>query len=241
MIAVPVVLLSMCWAQRGSGFHGGGSFGGMRSGGMRTGGMSSGGFRGGATAFRGGGPASFARATHSSFHSGSGFHSGNDSHHSNHGGHHHHGFRRGWYGYGSYPYYGWYSPFYWDWASSSYDQSDNDYAQYQTMNDINRLADEVQQLREERETRAAAPQPAPSPQQPAKLQQQQEDLPIIVVFLDKRIQEVKNYAVANEMLVVLDGNRKKKYPLADIDLAATMKLNDERGVEFDVPNPVISQ
>jgi hypothetical protein len=43
------------------------------------------------------------------------------------------------------------------------------------------------------------------------------------------------------MLVVLDGNRKKKYPLADLDLAATMKLNDERGVDFQVPNPVMAQ
>jgi hypothetical protein len=43
------------------------------------------------------------------------------------------------------------------------------------------------------------------------------------------------------MLVVLEGNRRKKYPLADIDLAATMKLNDERGVNFEVPNPLISQ
>jgi len=25
----------------------------------------------------------------------------------------------------------------------------------------------------------------------------------------------------------------------DIDLAATMKLNDERGVNFSVPNPVV--
>ena len=28
---------------------------------------------------------------------------------------------------------------------------------------------------------------------------------------------------------------------ADIDLAATMKLNDERGVDFQIPNPVMSQ
>ena len=231
-IALPFVLLTLGWAQRGGGFHGGASFGGMRGGGF------SGGVHGGAPAFRGGASGSFARASHS------GFHSGNGSHHSNGpnliiGGHrfHHNGFRRG--RYWGYPYYGWYSPF-WDWGSSSYDQQENDnYAQYQTMNEINRLADEVQELREERESRSSPPQPAPQPQQQAKLQQ--EDLPVVLVFLDKRIQEVKNYAVANEMLVVLDGNRKKKYPLADIDLAATMKLNDERGVDFEVPNPVITQ
>jgi hypothetical protein len=227
MIVAPFVLLSLGWAQRGGGFHGGASSGGMRAGG----------FRGG---FHGGAPGSFVRAPQSGFHSGNGFH------HPNHGPNliigtrrFHGGFRRGWYG--AYPYYGWYSPYYWDWSSSSYDSQPNNDLQYQTMNEVNRLAGEVQELREERETRSAPSQPAPQPQQPAKLQQQPEDLPVVLVFLDKRIQEVKNYAVANEMLVVLDGNRRKKYPLADIDLAATMKLNDERGVDFEVPNPVITQ
>jgi hypothetical protein len=140
-----------------------------------------------------------------------------------------------------YPYsYGWYGgPFGWDWESSSYDSRNNDYdAQYRTSAEINRLADEVQGLREEREYSQAPPAPTPQPRAEAKLQ---EDLPVVLVFLDKRIQEVKNYAVANEMLVVLEGNRTKKFPLADIDLAATMKLNDERGVDFQVPNPVMPQ
>ncbi len=210
---------------RGGGFHGGMSSGGMRAG------------------FHGGAPGSFVRPGNS------GVHSGNGSHHRNNGPNliigtrrFHGGHRRGWYGVS--PYYGWYGPYYWDWSSSSYDSqanSNNDRLQYQTMNEINRLADEVQELREEREMRAAPSEPAPQPQQPAKLQPPQQDLPVVLVFLDKRIQEVKNYAVANEMLVVLDGNRRKKYPLADIDLAATMKLNDERGVDFEVPNPVITQ
>jgi hypothetical protein len=62
------------------------------------------------------------------------------------------------------------------------------------------------------------------------------DLPIVLVFLDKRIQEIKNYAVMNETLVVFDGTRSKRIPLADVDLAATMKLNDERGLDFQIPN-----
>ena len=155
--------------------------------------------------------------------------------------------------YGTFPYaygpyaYGWYGqPFYWDWDSSSYDSRDNDNyresayynQQYRTDAEINRLSDEVEELRDQRAYTAPASAPAPQPQAEANLEP---DLPVVLVFLDKRIQEVKNYAVANEMLVVLDGNRRKKYPLADIDLAATMKLNDERGVEFQVPNPVLSQ
>jgi hypothetical protein len=235
MIAVPFLLLSVGWAQRGGGFHGGGGFGGMRGGGFHGGG------------FHAPAPGSFTTLSRSGFHGGSGFHHpGNGFHHPNNGpfliigtGRFHHGFR----GYGGYPFYGygWYDPFWSDWYRSSYDSQADNYVQYQTANEINRLADEVQELREEqRQYRSAPPEPAPQPQGQAKLQQP-EDLPVIVVFLDKRIQEVKNYAVANEMLVVLDGNRRKKYPLADIDLAATMKLNDERGVAFDVPNPVITQ
>lgn len=139
-----------------------------------------------------------------------------------------------------YYYYGWYGgPFGWDWESSLYASRDNgDDAQYRTAAEINRLADEVQELREQRDYVQAPPAPAPQPRTEAKLA---EDLPVVLVFLDKRIQEVKCYVVANEMLVVLEGNRRKKFPLADIDLAATLKLNDERGVDFQVPNPVMTQ
>jgi hypothetical protein len=157
--------------------------------------------------------------------------------------HRRHGFRHGFYsyGYGAYPYYGWYSPF-WDWETPSYDAR-NDYqdryaeSQYQTASEINRLADEVEQLREERASGSveqAPPRPAVQPE--AKNDQ---DLPVVLVFLDKHIQEIRNYAVANEMVVAFDGSRTRKYPLMDIDLAATMKLNDERGVNFSVPNPVV--
>jgi hypothetical protein len=218
--------------------------GGMRVGGFAGGGMrASGGIHGGgsvrAGGFHGAGRAPFAGGFHSGFRSGNGFHHPNrgpffsQRHHFDG---HRFGFRHAIFPY----YYGWYGgPFYWDWESSSYDSRDSGYdTQYQMTSEINRLADEVQQLREDREYSQAALAPAPQPHTEAELE---EDLPVVLVFLDKRIQEVKNYAVANEMLVVLDGNRKKKYPLADLDLAATMKLNDERGVDFQVPNPVMTQ
>ena len=241
MTAIVLLLSSVvCWGQRGGGFHGGAGFAGH--GGMRAGG----GFQG-ATNFAGRG--SFAGGPRSGFHSGAGFHHpGNGFHHPNHGPHiiiqnpgFHRHFRAGFSGYPYYPWYG--GPFWGDWAYSSYNsQDDNSYAQYQANAEINRLSDEVQDLREQQRERQYQSAPAPPPPaQPASAAKLQEDLPVVLVFLDKRIQEVKNYAVANEMLVVLEGNRRKKYPLADIDLAATMKLNDERGVDFQVPNPVISQ
>jgi len=157
-----------------------------------------------------------------------------------------HRFRnRGFYPY--YPLYSWYGYNYWpswDYDDAEYDaRFGNNYDdRYQTAAEINRLSNEVEQLREELDYVPAAPQPAPTPApQPTVQAKAQEDLPVVVVFLDKRIREVKNYAVANEMLVVLEGNKRTKIPLADIDLAATMKLNDERGVDFQIPNPVISQ
>jgi hypothetical protein len=237
---IPALLLIsgsvLCWAQRGGGGHRGGGF--RAGGGMRG---PSGGMRSGGTHFSGGG--------RSGFHGPGAFHSP------------HHGPvfvpRHGFHGHGFghrnfYPYYNWYPSYayyggpLWDGNDSSYDArfNNDDYARYQTAAEINRLSDEVQRLREEREEReynevAAQPAPAPAPQ-PALKATAQPDLPVVVVFLDRHIQEVKNYAVANEMLVVLDGTRRTKYPLADIDLAATMKLNDERGVDFQIPNPVMN-
>jgi hypothetical protein len=151
--------------------------------------------------------------------------------------------RRGFYPYnGFYPNYAYYAGSFWDWDDAEYDaRFNNSYDdRYQTAAEINRLSDEVQQLREQRDYDQASTQPAPPPQPPVQAKVQ-EDLPVVVVFLDKHIREVKNYAVANEMLVILDGNKRTRFPLADIDLAATMKLNDERGVEFAIPNPVMNQ
>lgn len=226
-------MASLSWGQRGGGFHGGGGFRG------------GGGFHGGAGFAPHGGMrpgASFASPGRS-FHRGPGFHGPNRGPRIIIGNPFRHGrsFRHGFSPYAAYPYYVWYSPF-WGWDNSSYD-SREDYAnayaaaQYQTNAEIDRLSNEVEQLRDER---ANAPQPPsrPSLQTQAETGSDQ-DLPVILVFLDKHIQEVRNYAVANEMVVAFDGTRTRKYPLMDIDLAATMKLNDERGVNFNVPPPSI--
>jgi hypothetical protein len=148
------------------------------------------------------------------------------------------------YRYYSYPYlYGaYYNPFLWDWYNSSQGSSQDDYAAQQTGRQIDELSQQVQELREEREYRQAATSSSSVPRPPLREEARTDtDLPVVLVFLDKRIQEVKNYAIANEMLLVFDDHRTKKIPLADIDLAATMKLNDERGVDFEVPSPTASE
>lgn len=147
-----------------------------------------------------------------------------------------------------YPYYayapfGYYSPFAWDWYNSSYDRSndDNYVMQRQTQQQFDQLYQQIQDLRDERDERQYSQAQAPSvPASPAPTRAEaknQPDMSVVLVFLDRHIQEVKNYAIANEKVVVFDDHHIKKFPLADIDLAATQKLNDERGVDFQVPNP----
>lgn len=201
---------------------------------------------GGGGAFHGGmrsaGGVHLSGAHHPGFHN-SGFHNPSFVHSPHHGPiivtRGHFGGHRRFYPYN--PLYSWYGYGYssWDYDDAEYDArfGNNNY-NYQTASEINRLSNEVAQLREEQDYAQAPARPAPQLPVQAKAQ---EDLPVVVVFLDKHIREVKNYAVANEMLVVLDGNKRTKFPLADIDLAATMKLNDERGVDFQIPNPVMSQ
>ncbi len=72
---------------------------------------------------------------------------------------------------------------------------------------------------------AAAPAPAPE-SKPAD--------PTVLVFRDGRKQEVSNYAIMGQVVYVFDDHT-KKIPLADLDLNATVKANDDRGTEFALP------
>jgi len=223
-------------AQRGGGMHGTGMRGGSVAG--HSGFAGHGGMRGGP-------PAGMMSGTRSPnrFHHPGGTFNGN-FHHGHSGpnlviGFHSH-FRSPYYAYG-YPYYGYYSPFWGDSYNSSYDRSDDDnyVAQRQTQQQLDQMSQQIQDLRDEREERQyAQARPQPAPVQPARAEAKNDpSMSVVLVFLDRRIQEVKNYAIANEKVVVFDDHHIKKIPLADIDLAATQKLNDERGVDFQVPNP----
>ena len=58
--------------------------------------------------------------------------------------------------------------------------------------------------------------------------------PTVLVFRNGHKQEVTNYAIMGDTLYVFDEGR-KKIALADLDLPATVKANDDRGTEFRVP------
>jgi hypothetical protein len=151
--------------------------------------------------------------------------------------HHHHFFPwQPYFGYGGY--YGYpYDNSPWDYGDSSYSNSYQSYPAADTsslymqstqitQNEISRLSDEVERLREDREPRAAPTSAARS---------EPESQTTELVFRDKRTEEVQNYAIVGQTFWLFSEQRARKIPLVDLDLPATKKANDERGVEFQLP------
>lgn len=58
----------------------------------------------------------------------------------------------------------------------------------------------------------------------------------VLIFKDGRQLEVANYAIVGSTLYELNDGRSIKVQLADLDLRATVKENDNRGVEFQLPS-----
>jgi hypothetical protein len=134
------------------------------------------------------------------------------------------------YGYPWYAAYGgYYDPYWWSDSSSSYDE---DQARELALADeMNAASLEEQRLREREDrdqdlyARRAQPHEERTAPGPATA----------LVFRDQHVEEVRNYAIAGGTLWVLNEQAAKKIPLAQLDLAATVKMNDERGVDFQVP------
>jgi hypothetical protein len=62
--------------------------------------------------------------------------------------------------------------------------------------------------------------------------------PTLLVFTDGRKLEVGNYAIVGSTLYDLTPGHPRKIALSDLDLDATRKLNDDRGIVFQFPiNP----
>jgi hypothetical protein len=59
--------------------------------------------------------------------------------------------------------------------------------------------------------------------------------PTVLVFKDGHRTEVFNYAVVGDTLFDFAADRTHKIQLADLDLSATQKVNEERGVDFQIP------
>jgi len=148
------------------------------------------------------------------------------------------GCRRG-FGYPGYGYWGWgyYDPFLWD-SASSYNYDEEREEETQVANQMNALSIQEQNLREREDwLREREEQDAYARRQPVREEEHAAPSPAtVLVFRDQHKQEITNYAISGGTLWVLsDHLATKKIPLNELDLAATTKANDERGVEFQVP------
>ena len=57
----------------------------------------------------------------------------------------------------------------------------------------------------------------------------------VLVFKDTHQSGVLNYAIVGDTLFDFDEGRARRIPLAELDLPATLKANDDRGVDFQIP------
>ncbi len=134
-----------------------------------------------------------------------------------------------------YAYGGYYDPYWWWDSGSSYDE---DYARdRETANQMNTQSLEEQRMRRQEE--ADGDQDSYARSAPASREQKEEGAAIapvtVLVFRDQHKQEVQNYAIVGQTLWNFAPQRTQKIPLADLDLVATTKANDDRGLTFHVP------
>jgi len=98
--------------------------------------------------------------------------------------------------------------------------------------EVGRLSAEVEQLRMQQASR----QPSPAPPVPNSAPQAAHSAtPTVLVFKDGHRLEVENYAIAGQTLWVLDEHLLTRYSLSELDLDATRKENQERGIRFRIP------
>ncbi|MGD0569651.1 MAG: hypothetical protein ABSA78_14725 [Candidatus Sulfotelmatobacter sp.] len=139
------------------------------------------------------------------------------------------------YGYGYYPWGYAFDPYWWWDSGSSYDQDQQDQIGLaQEMNQQN-LAE--QQMRQQADQDAyAQSSPTPPRHEPRAEEERTVAAPAtVLVFRDQHKQEVQNYAIVGQTLWVFAPERTQKIPLTELDLPATTKANDDRGVDFHVP------
>ncbi len=139
------------------------------------------------------------------------------------------GYGCGW-GYG-YPYLGGGVDPYWWWDSdSSYDQDQQD--QIGLANEMNQQSLDEQRMRQQGDPDAYARSAPPPPRAPERTEAA---VPTVLVFRDQHQQEVQNYAIVGQTVWVFAPQHTQKIPLSELDLPATTKANDDRGVDFRVP------
>src|SRR5262249_16846994 len=93
--------------------------------------------------------------------------------------------------------------------------------------EVDRLAREVERLRQDQAVSAPRYLPPPAPAAP-----EVPPTPITFVLRDGRRLSVVNYAIVGETVWILDEQRSTKIPLSDLDLEATRRANPGQGLRL---------
>ena len=129
-------------------------------------------------------------------------------------------------GYYGYPYYDSYDNASEEsYPSYNYSGSDDNQSGQMQQDKIDRLEDEVAQLREQRNSSR--------PPSQAKTDVRASTM---LVFRDQHTQDVQNYAIVGETLWIFDAQKATKIPVDNLDIPATTKANDDRGIDFRMPD-----
>ena len=255
-----IAIVPVC-AQRGGGAHGGSGGGHASSGGghaMSGGHSFGGGFGGGshASSYSGSHASAYAGPRSSSRYisqarSGPGsrsFSYGRPSHYvrrpgtggGRRGGHEGHSGGTRWrirtrgdgWGYG-YPYYGYYDPYlYPGWRDSGFYGDDDQAGDQQIGNDV----EEENPGAEQDQDAYAQDPPDDPPGRPAASHQSRQEPATVLVFRDGHEKKIENYAIVASTLWNVAGTRTEKIPLDSLDIPATIRLNEQRGVDFQLPH-----
>jgi hypothetical protein len=158
--------------------------------------------------------------------------------------------RFGRFGYGYWPYNSYWPYWGWDWGSdynNDYDtylqQQANYNQQLALQGQVQYLQQQIAEMRHDQEVQRdyAEAEPAPTPPPPsagtpAASKPHDDGPPTTLVFRDGKRVETQNYAiVGNTLWLMADNGHMQKVPLAELDREATLKSNEDRGVEFPLP------
>ena len=102
--------------------------------------------------------------------------------------------------------------------------------------EVQRLSDEVDDLRSE-ESRRYAEERAAAANSGASLSAKQPAAATVFIFRDGRRISAQSYAIAGQTLWIVTEHTARKFQVADLDASATEKANAANGVEFHVPEP----
>jgi hypothetical protein len=136
-------------------------------------------------------------------------------------------------GYG-YPYVGGGVDPYWWWGSDSGNGNNQDYYdQMGLANEMNQESLDQQGMRQQQANQDSYARS--SPPQRHQAERTEAAPPTVLIFRDQHTEQIQNYAIIGQTLWNFAPQHTEKIPLSDIDLPATTKVNEDRGVGFSVP------